>query len=154
MLMSAKGRHYGLTSVLNTRNGTGKAAVRVPEAAGVHVKIPDECGPSGRAAYSIGLLDLAQRRARTNVDVFSRYIADSWEIVTIEPSDAVVFQDEYHDLLPEEATDLVAQHTYGVVEYLDEHRLINHLKKNGMLTGTGEALAYHGHCHQKANGKD
>ena len=132
----------------------GKAAVRVLEAAGVHVKIPDECAPSGRAAYSVGLLDLAKDRARTNVDLFSRHIDDGWEVVAIEPSDSVAFQDEYRDLLPGEETDRVAQHVYGVMEYLDEHRLVDQLRESDRLSGAGKALAYHGHCHQKANAKD
>jgi len=132
----------------------GKAAVRVLEAAGVHVKIPDECAPSGRAAYSVGLLDLAEERARTNVDAFSRHVEEGWEVVAVEPSDAVLFQDEYRDLLPGAATDRLAAHAYGVMEYLDEHRLIDRLREDDRLGGTGESLTYHGHCHQKATARD
>ncbi|TYL38029.1 FAD-binding oxidoreductase [Natronococcus pandeyae] len=132
----------------------GKAAVQLLETAGVHVKIPDECAPSGRAAYSVGLLDLAEERARTNVEVFSRHIDDGWEVVAVEPSDAVVFQDEYRDLLPGETTDRVAAHIYGVMEYLDTHRLIDELTDGGRPSGVEGSLAYHGHCHQKATAKD
>jgi Fe-S oxidoreductase len=132
----------------------GKAAVRVLEAAGVHVRIPDDCTASGRAAYSVGLLDLAEERTRTNVDVFTRHLDDGWEVVAIEPSDAVVFQDEYRDILPGEETDRIAEHAYGVMEYLDTHRLIDELSDGGRLTGAGETLTYHGHCHQKATAKD
>ncbi|MFP8953359.1 FAD-binding and (Fe-S)-binding domain-containing protein [Natrialbaceae archaeon A-arb3/5] len=132
----------------------GKAAVRVLEAAGVHVKIPDDCAPSGRAAYSVGLLDLAEDRARTNAGVFSRHIDDGWEIVAVEPSDAVAFQDEYRDLLPGETTDRVAQHSYGVMEYLDTHRLVDRLNDSDRLHEPSDALTYHGHCHQKATAKD
>ena len=128
----------------------GKAAVRVLEAANVHVKIPDDLGPSGRAAYSVAMLDEAEERTRYNVEKFTEYIDAGYEIVAIEPSDAVVFQDEYTDLLPGERTERVAAHSYGICEYLDVHRLVDGLS----LNETGEPLTYHGHCHQKATGKD
>ena len=130
----------------------GKAAVRVLEAAGVHVHIPTDLAPSGRAAYSVGLLDHAADRARTNVDAFSEYVDDGWEVVAIEPSDAVVFQDEYTDLLSTESAERVSRHAYGVCEYLDVHRLVEELPVRD--EPTGESLAYHGHCHQHAAGKD
>ena len=132
----------------------GKAAIRVLEAAGVHVRIPDECGPSGRAAYSVGLLDEAEKRARTNVEAFEPYVENGWEIVAIEPSDAVVFQDEYTYLIPGAETDRVADASYGIMEYLDEHRLIDSLVEGERLMIPGESLTYHGHCHQKSTGKD
>jgi len=136
----------------------GKAAVRVLEAAGVHVRVPTEVAPSGRAAYSVGLLDRAADRARTNVDVFGDYIDEGWEIVAVEPSDAVVFQDEYTDLLSTPAAERVAQHSYGVCEYLDTYRLVEDLPTGDATSDPTSdpsvELAYHGHCHQHAAGKD
>ncbi|WP_144906413.1 FAD-binding and (Fe-S)-binding domain-containing protein [Halobellus captivus] len=130
----------------------GKAAVRVLEAAGVSVHIPTDLAPSGRAAYSVGLLDHAADRAQTNVDAFSAYLDDGWEIVAVEPSDAVLFQDEYTTLLNTEAAERVSQHAYGVCEYLDVHRLVSELPvREGLIE---ETLTYHGHCHQHAAGKD
>ncbi|SIS13267.1 FAD-binding and (Fe-S)-binding domain-containing protein [Natronorubrum thiooxidans] len=128
----------------------GKAAIRVLESAGVHVEIPDDLAPSGRAAYSVGMLDAAEERARTNIDVFTEYIEAGYEIVAIEPSDAVVFQDEYLDLVTTADAETVATHTYGISEYLDTYRLIERLP----FDETDETLSYHGHCHQKATGKD
>ncbi|WP_306061639.1 FAD-binding and (Fe-S)-binding domain-containing protein [Natronococcus wangiae] len=128
----------------------GKAAVRVLESAGVHVEIPADTGPSGRAAYSVGMLDTAEERARANVERFDEYLDDGYEIVTIEPSDAVMFQDEYLDLVPSATAERVAVHSYGIAEYMDVHRLVEQLP----LEETDETLAYHGHCHQKSTGKD
>ncbi|WP_336021636.1 FAD-binding and (Fe-S)-binding domain-containing protein [Halobellus salinisoli] len=130
----------------------GKAAVRVLEAAGVHVRIPSDLGPSGRAAYSVGLLDHAADRARRNVDAFTRYLDDGWEIVAVEPSDAVVFQDEYTTLLSDSDAERVSRHAYGICEYLDVHRLVEDLPVQ--TDPISESLAYHGHCHQHAAGKD
>ncbi|SEH17854.1 FAD/FMN-containing dehydrogenase [Natronorubrum sediminis] len=128
----------------------GKATIAVLESAGVHVDIPRDIAPSARAAYSVGMLDAAEERARQNVDVFSAYIEEGYDIVAIEPSDAVAFQDEYLDLLPTADAKTVATHAYGISEYLDTYRLVEQLP----LEETDETLSYHGHCHQKATGKD
>ena len=127
----------------------GKAAVRVLEAAGVHVRLADGVGPSGRAAFSKGFLDDARDRARTNVDTLAPHVADGWEVVVVEPSDAVMFQSDYLDLLGDKA-ESVAANTYGVCEYLDRHRLDEAIEFDAPAT----ALTYHGHCHQKATKRD
>ncbi|ELY96287.1 FAD-binding and (Fe-S)-binding domain-containing protein [Natrialba taiwanensis] len=128
----------------------GKAAVRVLESAGVHVEIPDDVAPSGRAAYSVGMLDAAEERARTNIDLFTEFIEDGYEIIAVEPSDAVAFQDEYLDLVSTADAERVGAHAYGISEFMDTHRLVEQLP----LDETDETLAYHGHCHQQATGKD
>ncbi len=130
--------------------GPGKGAVRVLEAANVHVAIPDDLAPSGRAAYSVAMLDAAQKRARKNVERFEAYLEDGYEIVAVEPSDAVVFQDEYRDLLDGPAAERVADHAYGICEYLDAYRAVEDLD----LAPTEQRLSYHGHCHQHAAGTD
>jgi Fe-S oxidoreductase len=143
----------------------GRAAVRVLEAAGVHVALADRTD-SGRPAYSKGFLDAARRTAAANVAALAPRIADGWEVVLVEPSDAVMFQLEYLDLLsgsggdptadggvlavPDDAVRLVAADSYGVMEYLDVFDL-------GAELTTGDvdgSLTYHGHCHQKAVKKD
>ena len=134
----------------------GRAAVGVLEAAGVHVAIPDGLAPSGRAAYSTGMLDVARDRARTNVEALAPWVRDGWSVVFVEPSDAVMFQSDYRDLLggadapPIEDVDAVAASSYGVCEYLDVHRLDEALP----TAASEESLSYHGHCHQKATTKD
>ena len=127
----------------------GKAAVRVLEAAGVHVQVPD-VGPSGRAAYSKGFLDLARERAAANVDSLDPFVEDGWSVVFVEPSDAVMFQDEYLDLLSGPAVESVAANAYGVLEYVDAFRRDDAIEFDSPV----ETLTYHGHCNQKALGKD
>ena len=147
----------------------GKAAVKVLEAAGVHVRIPADVDASGRPAYSKGFLDVARRRARTNVDALAPHVRDGWDVVVVEPSDAVMFQSDYLDLLSgghevqrqtdpgsdagrvdqRGAVDRVAANTYGVCEYLDAFDLAADLGADAR-----ESLTYHGHCHQKATKKD
>jgi FAD/FMN-containing dehydrogenase/Fe-S oxidoreductase len=126
----------------------GKAAVRVLEAAGVHVQLAEGVAPSGRAAHSKGFLDTARERAAANVDALEPRIEAGWDVVTVEPSDAVMFQSDYRDLLGDEAEPLAAN-AYGVCEYLDRHRLDEAVE----FTADG-SLTYHGHCHQKATRRD
>ncbi|MXR51423.1 FAD-binding protein [Halovenus sp. WSH3] len=128
----------------------GQAAVQLLEAAGVHVRVADSVTASGRAAHSKGFLDTARERARTNVDTLAPKAATGWDIVVPEPSDAVMLQSDYLDLLSGEDAERVAANTYGFCEYLDRFRLDERLD----FEARTEQLVYHGHCHQKASNKD
>jgi len=128
---------------------TGKAAVRVLEAAGVHVDLAERTD-SGRPAHSKGFLDKSRAAARKNVDALEPRVRDGWDVVLVEPSDAVMFQSDYLDLLSGEDVETLAANTYGVCEYLDRFRLDAEID-----WGAPDAsLSYHGHCHQKATKKD
>ncbi|ADQ68588.1 FAD/FMN-dependent dehydrogenase (plasmid) [Halogeometricum borinquense DSM 11551] len=132
----------------------GKAAVTVLEAADVHVSIPDDTAPSGRAAYSTGMLDRAKERAQSNTDRLVGQVEDGWDIVFVEPSDAVMFQDEYCNLLDGQRVEQVAGSSYGVLEYLDVLRLDESLPVDDRSLGAAGTLSYHGHCNQKGTNKD
>ncbi len=128
----------------------GKAAIEVLEAAGVHVQVPDDLPPSGRAAFSMGFLDEARDRARRNVEALAPYVEDGWSVVFVEPSDAVMFQDEYLDLLDGRRPEAVSAAAYGICEYLDRGRLDEEID----WVDPKETLTYHGHCNQKATNRD
>jgi len=130
----------------------GKAAVRVLEAAGVHVDVPDDVTASGRAAHSKGFLDVSRERAAENVDALAPRVREGWDVVVVEPSDAVMFQSDYLDLLSGADVERVAANSYGVCEYLDRYRLDDAIEFD--LDAADESLTYHGHCHQKATKKD
>ncbi|EFW92945.1 FAD-linked oxidase domain protein [Haladaptatus paucihalophilus DX253] len=128
----------------------GKAAVRVLEAAGVHVQVPSNLAPSGRAAYSEGFLDTAKENAEKNVSALEPAVSEGWSVVFVEPSDAVMVQDEYRDLVSGSAVEKVAANTFGVCEFIDRERLDDGIEFREVT----ESLAYHGHCNQKALGRD
>ncbi|GAB3702784.1 FAD-binding and (Fe-S)-binding domain-containing protein [Halorubrum pallidum] len=128
----------------------GKAAVEVLESAGVRVEVPDDLAPSGRAAFSTGFLDDARERAETNVEKLAPRVREGQSVVFVEPSDAVMFQDEYLDLLDGEDVEAVSAAAYGVLEYLDVGRVDEQLA----FDAPAESLTYHGHCNQKATNKD
>ncbi|WP_058997529.1 FAD-binding and (Fe-S)-binding domain-containing protein [Haloarcula sp. CBA1127] len=127
----------------------GKAAVRVLEAAGVHVQLADRTD-SGRPAHSKGFLDQSRATARDNVDALAPAVEEGWDVVLVEPSDAVMFQSDYLDLLSGEDVETLAANAYGVCEYLDTFRL----DESADWDVPAETLTYHGHCHQKATKKD
>jgi FAD/FMN-containing dehydrogenase/Fe-S oxidoreductase len=132
-----------------TQPAVGKAAVRTLEAAGVFVEVSDAVTDSGRPAHSKGMVDAARETATANVDMLAPRVADGWDIVSVEPSDAVMYQEDYLDLLSGEAVEQVAGNTYSVMEYLDSFRLDEALE-----TAAEETLSYHGHCHQTAAGRE
>ncbi len=131
----------------------GKAAVQVLETAGVHVQLPANVASTGRPAHSKGFLDVSRDRARTNVEALVPFVEDGWEVVLVEPSDAVMFQSDYLDLLTGRDVERVAANTYGIMEYLDRFALAAELPTTGSER-LEERLTYHGHCHQKATKKD
>jgi FAD/FMN-containing dehydrogenase/Fe-S oxidoreductase len=130
----------------------GKAAIEVLEAANVHVRVADraEIAASGRAAFSMGLLDAAEDRARTNLESLSPYVEDGWSVLFVEPSDAAMFQDEYVDLLADDRVEDLAVAAYGVCEYLDTYAVTDDIE----FEAPEEHLTYHGHCNQKALNRD
>jgi Fe-S oxidoreductase len=140
-----------------------RAAVRVLEAAGVTVDVAEPL-PSGRAAHSKGLLDTARERARETVAELAPRVEDGWDVVAVEPTEAVMLQSDYGDLLSGTAVERVREHSYGVCEYLDRHDLDRDLAFDPTAVGNdptagshaplAESLAYHGHCHQQATKKD
>ncbi len=139
-----------------TNPGAGKAAVRVLEAANCHVRVPDVRG-TGRPPHSKGLLDVSRATARETVERLVPDVETGWDVVVVEPSDAVMIQSDYLDLLGGDASDVpdadvaaLADNTYGVMEYVDAFRLDESLA----FGAPGERLTYHGHCHQKATKKD
>ena len=128
----------------------GKAAVRALEAANVHIRIPDDVASSGRPAHSKGMLDNARSAAQQNVERLAPQIRDGYDVVVVEPSDAVMFQLDYLDLLSGADVAEVAANSYGVMEYIDTFRLDEKLD----FRDADGSLTYHGHCHQKSTKKD
>jgi len=129
---------------------TGMAAIRVLETAGIFVDIPTGLGSSGRPAFSKGFLDVARSQARKNVDALSPLVDDEWDLVVIEPSDAIMLQSDYRSLLKGRDVETLADGTYGIMEYLS----VKNVLPNDSVTERDERLIYHGHCHEKSLLKD
>lgn len=129
--------------------GVGKAAVRILEESNVHVSVP-AVTDSGRPAHSKGFLDHSRKTAKKNVGRFAPQLRNGWDLVAIEPSDAVMFQADYRDLLTGDDVTTVSTNAYGVCEYLDRFSLDEAFD----VSSPEEQLTYHGHCHQKSLKRD
>ncbi len=128
----------------------GKAAVRVLEALGVDVRIPNVC-ESGRAPLSQGMVSTARQSAREAYDALSGHVEAGRDVVVIEPSDLAMFRREYEKFLTDGAYERLAANSYEVMEYV-YGLLENGADAGGLAAVDGEKLAYHSHCQQRTLG--
>jgi FAD/FMN-containing dehydrogenase/Fe-S oxidoreductase len=124
----------------------GRAAVRLLRAAGCRVELArTRC--CGRPMISNGLLREARALAAENIARVRPWAEQGIPLVGLEPSCAVTFKDEYPDLVPGAAADLVARTTLMLEEFLA------HLRAAGVrppFAPQERRVLLHGHCHQKA----
>jgi len=124
----------------------GKAAVKVLEAAGFEVLLPEGRKCCGRPAMSRGVIDLAEKLGRHNVAHFIGQGGDE-PIIFLEPSCHSMFIDDYLNLRIGGA-DVVARRCVSFEQFI--YNLL--IREPDALPFNGEALhvAIHGHCHAKA----
>ncbi|PPK46816.1 FAD/FMN-containing dehydrogenase [Trinickia symbiotica] len=124
--------------------GTAKAAVRVLEAAGYRVAVPDAPLCCGRPLYDYGFLDLAKRRLHRILDELRPAIRAGIPMVVLEPSCASVFRDEMPNLLATDRdAERLARQTLTLSELLAQ--------TDGWSPPRLEARALlQSHCHQRA----
>ncbi len=127
----------------------GKAAVRVLESLGVHVRIPD-VPESGRAPLSQGMIATADDRSSAVFAALAEHLDAGRDVVVIEPSDLAMFRREYERFLPEESYERLATNSYEALEYV--YGLIENGADASRLRSGGEEIAYHGHCQQRTLG--
>ncbi|GAA0669175.1 LUD domain-containing protein [Natronoarchaeum mannanilyticum] len=128
----------------------GKAAVRVLEALGCEVVVPD-VGGSGRAPLSQGMIATAERKAEDVAESVLPYVEDGYDVVVVEPSDLAMFRREYEKLLPAEEHERIDQGSYEILEYVFG-LLENGASADALPGGDGDGVAYHSHCQQRTLG--
>jgi iron-sulfur cluster protein len=128
----------------------GKAAVRLLEALGVDLEVPQAPG-SGRAPLSQGMIDTATTKAKRVAATLEPYLNDDYDVVVIEPSDLTMFRSDYERLLPEAEFEPLAENSYEIVEYV-YGLLANGASADALASGDGESVAYHSHCQQRTMG--
>jgi L-lactate utilization protein LutB len=132
----------------------GKAAVRVLEALGVDVRIPD-VPESGRAPLSQGMIATAEEQASAVYGALAEHVDAGRDIVVIEPSDVAMFESEYERLLPERSAERLREGSYDVMEYV--YGLLENGADPASLSapaneGREREVAYHSHCQQRTLG--
>ncbi|MFC7224127.1 LUD domain-containing protein [Halalkalicoccus sp. GCM10025322] len=132
------------------RTERGKAAVRVLEALGCEVVVPN-VGGSGRAPLSQGMIATAQRKAAGVSESLLPYLDAGYDVVVIEPSDLAMFRREYEKLLPAEKHERIDGGSYEILEFV-YGLLENGGDVDALPGGDGAGVAYHSHCQQRTLG--
>jgi Fe-S oxidoreductase len=128
----------------------GMSAVKLLEAAGFEVIVEERRACCGRPALSKGLVDVARKSARRNVQVLAPYAKQGIPILGTEPSCILTLRDEYRDLLPrDDDRNAVASQSFMIDEFLAKLHADGTLGI-GWKDDTGPEVLFHGHCHQKA----
>jgi len=146
----------------------GKAAVRVLEALGCDVVVPD-VRSSGRAPFSQGMVRTATDHAEDVLADLDPYAASGYDVVVVEPSDLAMIDREYEKLVEDgdrDALEAVRERSYEVMEYVcglleqagaDPDPLVGADDRTSGSTGgrdTSDApgVVYHSHCQQRTLG--
>ena len=128
----------------------GRAAVRVLEALGYRVTVLPALGCCGRPAISKGKVTLAKKWAAQTIAALQPYAERGALIVGTEPSCLLTLRDEYLDLVPGEATRVVAAQAVLLDELLlrcaDDGVDVPAIFRNDLH----QRILLHTHCHQKA----
>ncbi len=139
----------------------GQAAVRVLEAAGYEVLLPQRPICCGRPMISKGLLAEAKALALQQLEWLAPYAQAGLPIIGLEPSCILTFRDEYPDLLDDPRAAVLAKQSFLIDEFLMQEAeagrleiLRSKLASNSQLPTPNSQLPQqfllHGHCHQKA----
>jgi FAD/FMN-containing dehydrogenase/Fe-S oxidoreductase len=130
--------------------GTGRAAVKVLEALGYRVRVVEKLGCCGRPAISKGQLPLASQWAKANIERLRSHAEQGTPIVGIEPSCLLTLRDEYPDLVPGEAAQLVAKHAVLIDELVARLGAAEPGVAQLFRDDVPKQILLHTHCHQKA----
>jgi Fe-S oxidoreductase len=118
---------------------------------GYKVVIVENTGCCGRPAISKGMLPLAKKWARRNVDALLPYAKRGVPIVGTEPSCLLTFRDEYPDLLRDEASHIVAEQAFLLDELIVKLAQEDAASvKAAFKEDLQQEVLLHAHCHQKA----
>jgi FAD/FMN-containing dehydrogenase/Fe-S oxidoreductase len=122
----------------------GKAAVRVLEAAGYEVVLPEGRACCGRPAFSMGRLDVVRDFGNTNLALLR---GGSEPILFLEPSCYSMFREDYRELKLDGA-EAVAERVVLFEEFIDT--LLAREPEALVFNGAPARAAIHAHCHSKA----
>ncbi len=95
-----------------------EAVVAVLKRHGYAVYVHPRQVSSGMPAVSLGAVDQAAKLARRNVHILAEAIRQGYEIVTSEPSAAMCLRHEYVNLLGDDESRLVADHSLDITSFL------------------------------------
>jgi FAD/FMN-containing dehydrogenase/Fe-S oxidoreductase len=130
---------------------TGIATIRLLTSLGYKI-IAETHHESARTYISKGLLRKAQKIARKNIIVFSKFICDQIPLIGIEPSAILGFRDEYPDLAGNDLRDQAKQlsgNVFLIDEFIASEYHSGRIKRESFSV-TETSIILHAHCQQKA----
>ena len=129
----------------------GIAAVKVLEALGFKITLPEKRRCCGRPAFSQGNLDAAAKDGEHNIELLGKTAA-STPILFLEPSCYSMFVEDYRELNIARAKQIATRCFLfeNFIENLLEHEPKALPFKNGLTNAGSINVAIHAHCHAKS----
>lgn len=125
-----------------------EAFVAIMQHHGIAVYVPPGQQVSAMAKISLGDVERAKIVAQQNVAILADAVRQGYEIVATEPSAVLCLTHEYPNLLDDDDTHLVAQHTTEACTYLWGLHAAGKLELD--FRPINLTLGYHLPCHLKA----
>jgi Fe-S oxidoreductase len=125
-----------------------EAAVLVLQHNGFDVYVPPGQAGSGIEALAHGDVDAARDSAVHNLRLLSELVRADMTIVCSEPSTALMFRQDYADLIDDPDVPLLAQHTVELTAFLAELHRQGKLRTDFRAIDAG--VGHHVPCHIKA----
>jgi FAD/FMN-containing dehydrogenase/Fe-S oxidoreductase len=127
-----------------------EAAVLVLQHNGFDVYVPPGQAGSGIEALAHGDVEAARESALQNLRLLSDLVREGMTIVCTEPSAALMFRQDYADLIDDVDVPLLAQHTVELMQLLAERHRQGRLRTDFRPLDAG--VGHHVPCHIKALG--
>lgn len=129
----------------------GKSAVKVLEALGYEVLLPNGRKCCGRPMISKGMLRQAKELAEHNLKILHPFVVMGIPIVGIEPSCIASFKDEYPDLVSDkESAKLLARNSYFIENFVNQQITEANIGSIFIKNSPTQDIFLHAHCYQKA----
>ncbi len=126
----------------------GKAAVKVLEAIGYHVRLLTQRECCGRPAFSQGNLDFAAKMGQRNLDLL-RTTESSIPVIFLEPSCYSMFAEDYRELGLRGAAE-IKERAILFESFLDKALQRDVSRFSFSARGIPMKVAIHAHCHAKS----
>lgn len=105
---------------------------------------------SGRAYFSKGLLDEAQKFIDKNIEVFKSKVSIEFPLLGVEPSSILSFRDEYLKLASDKnSAEELSKHVFLIEEFLNAEIQSGNLT-SAQFSEEKKEIKIHNHCYQKA----
>ncbi len=126
----------------------GKALVEVLHHHRVDVYVPTNQTPTWMAKIAMGDIERARKLAAPTIRMLAEAVRQGYEIVTTEPSAALCLKHEYRNLIDNEDSRLVSEHTWDAGRYLWNMHQNNELELD--FQPVTLSTVYHLPCHLRA----